>query len=189
MYATRLNNVGIMTRSRVWHDSFVSSRSGRSCRTMTWLIHMCDMAHSYVYHDSFMCVTRLIHMCDMTHSYVWHDSFICVTWLIHVCGMTPVMTRWCVWHDSFMWHGSFVCENMTHLYVPWLIHVTRLMTWLIRDMTHSRHDSFMRLTWLMTWLLHAHTQGVRAEEAVALFKKFYQRENIRAPVPNPSGIV
>ena len=24
----------------------------------------------------FICVTWLIHMCDMTHSYVWHDSFI-----------------------------------------------------------------------------------------------------------------
>ena len=24
-------------------------------------------------------------MCDMTHSYVWRDSFICVTWLIHTC--------------------------------------------------------------------------------------------------------
>jgi len=30
-------------------------------------------------------VTWLIHMCDMTHSYLWHDSSICVTWLIHTC--------------------------------------------------------------------------------------------------------
>ncbi len=30
-------------------------------------------------------------------------------------------------------------------------------------------------------------QGVRAQEAVALFKRFYQRENLRAPVPNPTG--
>jgi len=44
--------------------------------------NMCDMTHSYVWHDSFICVTWLIHMCDMTHSYVWHDSFICVTWLM-----------------------------------------------------------------------------------------------------------
>jgi len=79
------------------------------------LIHMCDMTHSYVWHDSFTCVTWLIHMCDMTrtwalrgqgrcwgacrhasfirdmtHSYVWHDSFICVTWLIHMSGMTYI---------------------------------------------------------------------------------------------------
>jgi len=36
-----------------------------------------------------MCVTWLIHMCDMTHSNVWHDSFVRVTWLIHICEMTP----------------------------------------------------------------------------------------------------
>jgi len=52
------------------------------------MIHMCDMTHSYVWHDSFTCVTWLIHMCDMTHLHVWHDSFICVTWLIHMCDMT-----------------------------------------------------------------------------------------------------
>jgi len=63
---------------------------------VTWLIHMCDMTHSYVWHDSFICVTWLIHMCDKTHSYVWHDSFICVTWLIHMCDMTHSY----VWHDS-----------------------------------------------------------------------------------------
>jgi len=37
--------------------------------------HVCDMTHSYVWHDSFICVTWLIHMCDMTHSYVWRDPF------------------------------------------------------------------------------------------------------------------
>jgi len=57
---------------------------------------MCDMTHSYVWHDSFICVTWLIRMCVMTHSHVLHDSFICVTWLIDVRDMT----RWCVWHDS-----------------------------------------------------------------------------------------
>jgi len=38
------------------------------------------MTHSYVWHDSFICVTWLIHMCDVTHSYVWHDSFTYVTY-------------------------------------------------------------------------------------------------------------
>jgi len=65
---------------------------------------MCDMPHSYLRHDSFICMPWLLHittgvqggsqksrgfaqfhsqvflwliyMCDMTHSYVWHDSFI-----------------------------------------------------------------------------------------------------------------
>jgi len=26
-------------------------------------------------------------ICDMTHSYVWHDPSLCVTWLIQMCGM------------------------------------------------------------------------------------------------------
>jgi len=56
------------------------------------------MTHSYVWHDSFICVTWLIHTCDMTHSCVWHDSFICVTRLSHICDMTHL--REC--------HGTFV---------------------------------------------------------------------------------
>jgi len=50
--------------------------------------YMCDMTHSCVWYDLFICVTCLIHMCDMTHSHVWHDSCKCVTWLIHMCAMT-----------------------------------------------------------------------------------------------------
>jgi len=32
-------------------------------------------------------------MCDMTRSYVWHDSFVCVTWLIHV-HPKPLIEMW-----------------------------------------------------------------------------------------------
>jgi len=49
-------------------------------------------------------------MCAMTHSYVWHDSLICVPWLIHMCDMTLAYVR----HNSFTrgktlaygWHYS-----------------------------------------------------------------------------------
>ena len=43
--------------------------------SLVWLIHMCDMTHSYVWSHSFICVTCLIHICDMTHLHVCHDSF------------------------------------------------------------------------------------------------------------------
>ena len=46
-----------------------------------WLIHICDMTHLYVRHDT------LVVMCDMTHLYLWNYLFICVTWLIHMCDM------------------------------------------------------------------------------------------------------
>ena len=77
-------------------------------RMYAWLIHMCDMTHSYVWHDSFTCVTWLIHMCDMTHSCVWHDSFTCVTWLIHMCDMTHSH----VWHHLCDMTHSHVCHNI-----------------------------------------------------------------------------
>ena len=78
----------------------------------------CDMTHSYVWLDSFICVTCLIYannakfqsssigfttwlsrMYDMTHSYVCNDSFMNVTWLIHVwqhtiCRAFHEMSNW-----------------------------------------------------------------------------------------------
>jgi len=131
------------------------------------LIHMCDMTHSYVWHDSFICVTWLIHMCDMTHSYSLSatSSAIC---LIHMCDMTHSY----VWHDSFIrlvsdiicslsysyvWHDSFIC-------VTWLIHMC--------DMTHSYvwHDSFLRLvsdTICSSWV-----RGALLQEYGACLRKY-----------------
>jgi len=67
--------------------------------------YMCYITH-FLWHDSF-------YMCDMTHSYKWHDASICVTWLIlhvwhdafytfdldapHMCDILILY----VWHDSF----------------------------------------------------------------------------------------
>jgi len=94
---------------------------------MTWLIHTCDMTRSYVWQDSFVCVTCLIHTCDMARSYVWHDSFIRVTWLIHMCDMS----------HSYVWYDSFTC-------VTWLIHMCDMTH--MCDTTHSYvwHDSYVR---------------------------------------------
>jgi len=113
----------------------------RSC--VTWLIHICDMTHIYVWHDSFicvtwlihMCVTRHIHMCEMTHIYVWHDSFICVTWLLDIARTAHL----CVWRDSIMcaWYNS---TWLVHMCVTWPNHMC--------DMTHLYvwHDLFMCVT-------------------------------------------
>ena len=116
-----------------WADTYVRCKSFTRCSTrhthqlqenMSGLIHMCDMTHSHVWHDS--CVTCLTYMCDMTHSHVWYDSFTCVTWLIHMYGMT----------HSHIWHDSFSC-------VTCLIHMC--------DMAHSQvwHDSFTYVAWLI----------------------------------------
>ena len=101
---------------------------------VTWLIHTCEMTHSYVCHTlikdfpqqykrstpSFPCVTWHIHMRDMTHSHAWHDPFIRVPYtykrpppaiqeaytLIPICNTT----------HSYVWHDFCTC-------VTWPIHV------------------------------------------------------------------
>jgi len=120
----------------------------RAPMCVRWLFHMCDMAYSCVWRDSFMCVTWLIYMCDMTHPYVWHvwfiymwfgfgvcthvcgmthsyewhDTFIRVTWHIHRCDMTHSY----VWHASFICDLGLVCANMC---VTWLMYIC--------DMAHA----------------------------------------------------
>ena len=101
-------------------------------------------------------------MCDMTHSYVWHNSFICVTWLIRrqlarseLCRSYERTVRQ-TWMSHVTIHSYtsstwFIC--MTHAWHDSLIGVT----WLIHtcDMTHprsrwqiARHDSFVIVIWL-----------------------------------------
>jgi len=105
--------------------------------------------HSNLCHDWFICVT-ICHMFDTTRSYVWHDSFTCVTWLMHMCAMTPSY----VCHDSFMcvFGSAQVLKQsrkspMTH---PYVCHDSSIcVTWLIHicDMTHPYvcHDSSIRV--------------------------------------------
>jgi len=139
---------------------FVDPILGNRYGPVTWLLHICDMTHlcmwhdsfmgiardttlSYVWHDYFICLTWFFRMCDMTLTYVWRDSFICVTCLFHMCDMPHSY----VWHDSFIYVTwlIYVCD-MTHSRA---LRVTRLFH--MCDMTHSRvwHDSFTRVTWLI----------------------------------------
>ena len=156
----------------VRHDAFIC---------VTWLIHMRDMTHSYVWHDAFICVTWRIHMCDMTHSYVWHDSFIFVTWLIHMRDMTHSyiwhdsficvtclmymcdMTHSCVWHDSFklLMRLVYTCEIIcSYVWHDSFINDSCIcVTWLNHtwDMTHSCmwHDLFIHDAFIcVTWPIH-----------------------------------
>jgi len=109
--------------------------TGLLCRPVTWLIlmydvthHTCDVTHSYVWQDSFICVTWRIHMCDFTPSHVWHDSlcdfthshvlhdsFRCATWRMYLCDTT----------HSYVWNDWFI-------YVTWLTHMCDIMHFIRR---------------------------------------------------------
>jgi len=67
-----------VTRSWVWHDSFISA---------TWLVRECDMTRSWVWHDSFICVTWLI-ACGLLRGFMGGLLVcVCVTWLVHKCDV------------------------------------------------------------------------------------------------------
>ena len=70
------------------HDLFIR---------MTWLIVMRWWVIGLVVY-----VTRCIHMCDMTHSFVWHDSSLCATSRVHMWGRTELLDVLSMWHDAFI---------------------------------------------------------------------------------------
>jgi len=91
------------------------------------------LACLHVCHDSFICVSWLIHMCDMTHPYLWHDIFNQHTvHNVHICDMTRHVT--CEWVMSHMneschiWTSHVTYERvMSHMNESchmWMSHVT-----------------------------------------------------------------
>jgi len=91
IWVTWLVHMCDMTRSYVWHDSFICviwlvhmCDITPHIFTNTTDSFFTDTTDSYVRHDVLISATWIIHMCAMTHSYVWRDSFTCVTWLIHI---------------------------------------------------------------------------------------------------------
>ena len=91
-------------------------------------------------------------MCDMTHSHLWHDLFICVAWLIDRCKMThqghagrhPEVS--CMWYVSCLWHVTHENESC-HTYAS-----VMCVTWRMRmyDMTHS-HKWHVTVTHAYVW--------------------------------------
>jgi len=79
---------------------------------VSWLIRLCDMTHSYVCHDSSVCMPWRwrrrwgAHKCVCTCSYARHDSCVCVT--THSCVRQRVTQTYS--HDSFIYvcHDSFI---------------------------------------------------------------------------------
>jgi len=101
---------------------------------VTWPLPTCDMTHSYVWLDSFICVPWVIHMCVKAHSYVFHATQ----------GSTSIWNAAVRWHDSsYTWLHHFICVSWLCICLTWLMHLC--------DKTHACvwHDSCMCVTRLM----------------------------------------
>jgi len=126
---------------------------------------MCDMTHSYVWHDSLICVTWLTHTCtwlirraSAAAVIALHDSFIRVTWLIRRALAAATLESHYSWltHTCDITHDSIIvvtCLIRGTLAAPtleshdsWLTHMC--------DMTH---DSIICVTCLIRGTLAAAT--------------------------------
>jgi len=116
---------------------------------VSWLRHARDMTLSYVWPDSFICVTWLFHMRHTVGGafYLRHDSFISatwllymrdmipshITWLFHMCHMTPSLVR----YDSFRSTTWFL-----HMYQP-----VGVSTMCDTSSLYLWHTSFICVIW------------------------------------------
>jgi len=131
---------------------------------VTYLVHLCDMIRSFMWHDSFIYVTWFFHLCDMIRSFMWHDSFMCMICVICVmcvmCDMTHscvlriwihsyAYTRWCCMTmllcgetHLYVWHDSFIC-------VTWLNQMHNMTCSYVWHHSYVWHASFICVTWLI----------------------------------------
>jgi len=87
----------------VWHVSFIC---------VTWLLYVCGMTHSYVWHDSCMC--------DMTHSYTYTHVWrlICIPYIY------PRYMHWCTYTLCMWYIYTTFLPHTHHLHtVPHLYHI------------------------------------------------------------------
>jgi len=136
-----------------------------SFHIMTVLIQMVVTTHTYEWQVLFIHMTFLIHICDMPHSYVWysHDSWVVgsthysssstrVMYLFAMCVMTHDES-WLMTH-SHKWHASFICVTFSRLLsrgdqshtsiflqrVSWVIRISHFNVW-----CHSHRDTSTHL--------------------------------------------
>jgi len=117
---------------------------------VTHPLHTCDLPPSYmrldpiqtrdetplyVWHDSFICLTRLLHMrsmtfctiCNMSPLYVWHDYFIYVTRLLHMYTTSFSFVQ----HDQFSVYATslscaaaIACDtSQLFVFVAWVFYM------------------------------------------------------------------
>ena len=104
------------TSSYLQRDLYLSYCSS-PCVALSRHISMCNMAHSYVWNNSFLCATWLICMGDMAHPHVWlsPDLFLCVLRVVSHAGMRHITCWNQPWHTHIHWHTLIRWHTHIHL--------------------------------------------------------------------------
>jgi len=103
-----------------------------------------------------------IHMCNMTHSHVWHDSSICATWLIHMCNMTHhIYSTVILQEKKGRGEDEYICD-MTHSYV-WFIHTSHMTPPHVCHCDTAAKQVPRRRRWVLTyvrgsWLVYVYVR-------------------------------
>ena len=107
---------------------------------VTWLLCVRDVIHSYLWHDSFICVMCCRHVCDMTFPYMWPyiygyaymrvdmcDQTTDVWWVTYVCphlciGVScqghfcmPTRMHWCVMSYVYIRVNTYTYVSIRHV--------------------------------------------------------------------------
>jgi len=133
---------------------------------VTCFMHMCDMTHSHVWHDT--CVSH--RELSVIYSYVWCDPsvvshlFICVMWwdthVWHLIESCQSFIHMCDVTHSHVWRASCTCVTWDIHTCDWSYLYMICLTFMLesrhslnsrRDVPHSHvwHASFTRVTCLM----------------------------------------
>jgi len=162
------NHKCVETHSCIWHDSFMY---------VTWLIHICAMAQSFMWRHSCVHIDGWV----MSHTWMSHAKYMNESWHIYDCAMSHGSV---IYVTSHTWRSHHLCDInesscmsyvTSHLWHKWKschihefmwrhspIYVTQvdsgnLQAWRnhICVMTHSCvwHDSFIHVTWLINRLI------------------------------------
>jgi len=130
---------------------------GIVCVVLTWRIHVCDVTHSSVWHDSFMsdmCAYGRLRVCSakarMSEVFQMKESW--PTWIrygtyewvmahlnkyegLWVCSAKTKMFEVCL--RCVIWKYSSICA-MTHSTVPWLVHMRQSFETYVPWLIHMR---------------------------------------------------
>jgi len=96
-----------------------------SCVTRPF--RMCDLTHTFVWHDVYTRMTWLNPICDITPQYVWHDTFMQATWLIHTRHVTQILQKFDKWRLSILqilhsYGSSIVVDLQFFKKTVWQVH-------------------------------------------------------------------